>query len=254
MRFKLICCEIYFREVCHLVAESPNTIDPVFVPKGLHDLGSEKMVAYLQERIDEIPADGGHDAVLLGYALCNNGVVGLKARHAPLVIPRAHDCIAVLMGSRLRYKEYFSAHPSTYYRSTGWCERDDGLVEGEQTVPQRLGLFQTYDEMVEKYGEENARYVMEVMGDPTANYDRLTFISVGLACEEKFRLEAIAEAKEKGWTFDEVKGTLDLLRRFVDGQWEDDFLVVHPGNTVAASHDDNIMRAIPCNEQNSEGS
>lgn len=56
MRFKLICCEIYFREICHLVAASVNTIDLEFTPKGLHDLGSEKMVARLQACVDAVPA------------------------------------------------------------------------------------------------------------------------------------------------------------------------------------------------------
>ncbi|MFV1980286.1 MAG: DUF1638 domain-containing protein [Rhodothermia bacterium] len=33
------------------------------------------------------------------------------------VLPRAHDCITLLMGSRTRYLEYFKAHPGTYFRS-----------------------------------------------------------------------------------------------------------------------------------------
>ena len=253
MRLKLICCEIYFREVCRLISESANTIDLAFTPKGLHDLGTDRMVARLQAQLDEVPADR-YEAVLLGYALCNNGVVGLQARHTPVVIPRAHDCIAVLMGSRWRYQEYFDAHPGTYYRTTGWCERSDALSAGETTVPQQLGLFQGYDELVKKYGAENASYIIETMGDPTANYDRITFISVGLACEEQFRRSARAEAKEKGWDFDEVRGTLDLLQKFVDGQWDDDFLVVPPGNTVAASYDDGIIKVAPASAQYHEES
>ena len=58
----------------------------------------------------------------------------------PLVIPRAHDCIALFMGSRQRYREYFDAHPGTYYRTSGWIERDDATSAGEETVSQRLGL------------------------------------------------------------------------------------------------------------------
>ena len=251
MRLKLICCEIYFREVCSVVAESVNTVDFDFMPKGLHDLETDTMLGRLQERVDLV-SDNGYDAVLMGYALCNNGVVGLKARRAPLVIPRAHDCISVFMGSRIRYKEYFDAHPGAYYRTTGWSERSDSTGADDTTVPQRLGLFQSHDELVKQYGEENARYIMEVMGDPTAHYDRITFINVGLACEEQFRLRAMEEAKEKGWIFDEVAGTLDLIRRFVDGQWDDDFLVVRPGQAVAASHDDGIIKAVACDAPDRE--
>ena len=251
MRLKLICCEIYFREICSVVAESVNTVDFEFMPKGLHDLETGKMLERLQECVDQTPADG-YDAVLMGYALCNNGVAGLRARSAPLVIPRAHDCISVLMGDRLLYKEYLSAHPGAYYRTTGWCERDDSTGVDGVTVPQSLGLFQSHEELVAQYGEENARYIMEVMGDPMAHYDRITFISVGLACEEPFRQRAREEAKQKGWTFDEVKGSLDLVRKFVDGQWDDDFLVVQPGQAVAASHDDGVLKAVPCDAPDHE--
>lgn len=253
MRLKLICCEIYFREICHLVAESANTIDLEFTPKGLHDLGSEKMVARLQGCVDAVPADG-YDAVLMGYALCNNGVAELKARHVPVVVPRAHDCIAVFMGSRERYKEYFDAHPATYYRTTGWFERADGSGAGDTTVPQQLGLFQGYDQLVAEYGEDNARYIMETMGDPMAHYDRLTYISVGLACEASFRQRAEEEAQERGWAFDHVEGSLDLLRKFVNGQWDDDFLVVPPGHRIVPSHDDDVIKVAPCDAPNPEPS
>ena len=244
MRLKLICCEIYFREVCHVVAESTNTIDLEFLPKGLHDLGADKMSARLQECIDQTPADQ-YDAILVGYALCNNGVVGLKAEHVPLVIPRAHDCIAVFMGSRQRYKEYFDANPGTYYLTSGWIERNDSSSAGDTTVPQQLGLFQTFEELAEQYGEDNARHIMEVMGDPTAHYDRITFIGLGLECDDHFRRLAQERAKEKGWTFDNIDGTLDVLQKFVDGRWDEDFLTVPPGNIVAPSHDEHIIKATP---------
>jgi len=242
MRLKLLCCEIFCREVCQLVAESPNTIDVEFLPKGLHDLGSERMVARLQERIDAVPA-GVHEAVLLGYALCNNGIVGLRARAARLVIPRGHDCIAVFLGDRRKYLDYFNAHPGTYYRTTGWCEREDASTVGEATVQQKLGLNFRYQELVEKFGEDNANYIMATMGDFTANYNRVAYISMGLACEEPFRRRAVKEAEDKGWTYDEIEGSMELLRKLIDGTWDEDFLLVEPGHTVAASHDEGVIRA-----------
>lgn len=247
MRLKLLCCEIFCREASQLVAESPNTIDVEYLPKGLHDLGSDRMVARLQERIDAVP-EGVHQAILLGYALCNNGIVGLRARQAPLVVPRGHDCIALFMGDRRKYQEYFKAHPGTYYRTTGWYEREDASTVGEATVPQRLGLDFKYLELVEKFGEDNAKYIMETMGDMTANYSRVGYICVGLACEEAFRQRAMKEAEETGWTYDEIRGSLDLLRNLIDGAWNDDFLVVEPGQMIAASHDDGVVRAVDCPE------
>ena len=105
MRLKLIACEMLSREMCAAIARSPRRVDFEFLPKALHDLGKE-MQPQLQEVVDAVDPTR-YDAVLLGYALCGNGVDGLVSRALPLVIPRAHDCIALLMGCRDRYREYF---------------------------------------------------------------------------------------------------------------------------------------------------
>jgi hypothetical protein len=240
LRRKLIACEIFFREICHVVSASPTVCDLEFLPKGLHDLGAERMLARVQAAVDAVPADR-YEAVLMGYALCNNGLAGLTARHTPLVIPRSHDCIAVFMGSAGAYRQYFDAHPGAYYKTSGWTERNDSASAGEETVQQRLGLFMRYEDLVEKYGEENAKYVMETMGDSTPHYDRLTYIRVGLPCDDAFAAQARADAAAKGWAYEEVKGSMDWLRRLIDGPWGDEFLVVPPGRTVRASYRDDIL-------------
>lgn len=240
MRLKLICCEIFFREVCSLIASSRHTWDVEFLPKGLHDLGNEKMVARLQKCIDAVTTDHC-DAIVLGYGLCNNGIVGLSAGKLKLVVPRSHDCIGIFMGDRHRYRESFDAHPGTYYRTTGWIERDDATSAQDITVQQQLGLFMQYETLVEKYGEENAKYIMEQMGDGRANYDRLVYINMGLGCEGDFIETARREADANDWTFEEMQGSMSILKRLIDGDWDDDFLVVEPGGRIAVSYDDDIV-------------
>ena len=122
---KLIACEVLCREYCDAIARAPHRVDVQFVSKGLHDLGGPAMRSGLQELIDTVdPA--AYSAVLLGYALCGNGLNGLVAQRVPLVAARMHDCIGLLLGSRSRYDEYFHAHSGTYFRSTGWLERGGG--------------------------------------------------------------------------------------------------------------------------------
>ena len=53
-RFKLIACEIMFREICFCASQSRNIIDIQFMPKGLHDIGESKMVIKLQAEIDQV--------------------------------------------------------------------------------------------------------------------------------------------------------------------------------------------------------
>ena len=84
MRLKLISCEVLYREMCAAVARSPHQVDIELLPKGLHDLGCPAMSARLQEAADGV--DGTrYEAVLLGYALCGNGLHGLRASRLPLV-------------------------------------------------------------------------------------------------------------------------------------------------------------------------
>ena len=244
MKLKLIACEIMFRELCHCVAQSRSIVDFEFLPKGLHDIETADMVARLQECIDQ--ADGeGYEAIALAYALCNNGTVGLRARSAPVVLPRAHDCITLLLGSKERYRDYFKEHPGTFFRSPGWMERDFANVEG--SIYQKLGLAQEYQEMVEKYGEDNAQFIMESMGGWRQHYTDLLYIDTGGAQQLDYEAEARKEAEQNGWAFRTAAGDLGLLQRLVDGEWsESEFLVLRPGEAIAATLGNEIICTAKC--------
>jgi len=54
--------------------------------------------------------------------LCGNGLNGIRAGQHILLIPRADDCIAILLGSYQVYKQEFQSAPGTYYLSKGWLE------------------------------------------------------------------------------------------------------------------------------------
>jgi hypothetical protein len=157
------------------------------------------------------------------------------------------------MGGRGQYQTYFDAHPGTWYRTTGWYDRLKPGDSMEDSIQRTMGLSWERQKLVETYGEENADYILETLGDPTAHYNRLAFIAMGLACEPEYEKQAEVEAKEKGWTYDRVDGTLDLLRKCVTGDWDDDFLVVQPGETIQASHDTQIICAEACDACGSQG-
>ena len=239
MRLKLIGCEVLFREMCHACAHSPHQVDVEFLPKGLHDLGGEPMAAKIQEAVDSTP-EGVYQAILLGYGLCGNGLEGLTARHTRLVLPRAHDCIALLLGSHERYQAYFADNPGTFYRSTGWLERGQGL---QQLTHHTTGFDESLETLIGKYGEDNGRYLYEEMTRYRAQYRKLTFIETGLEADGKFIAEAAAEAKEKGWSFERLPGDLAWLGRLVEGAWaEAEFVVAGPGQRIAASYDNRVVK------------
>ncbi|HBF38349.1 MAG TPA: hypothetical protein DDW50_13630 [Firmicutes bacterium] len=234
--FKLIACEILFREICYCVSQSRNMIDMQFMSKGLHDLGDCKMVPLLQAAID-VADDKQYDAILLGYGLCNNGIRSLHAA-LPLVVPRAHDCITLLLGSKEQYDRYFDTNPGTFFKSPGWVERDFDPNASLQSIPSQLGIKHSYPEYEEKYGSENARYLMESLGDWFKNYRKLAYIDTGFGDFQSYKELTKQQADNRGWEYEELSGSVDLLQRLLDGKWDpEDFLVVPPGYSIQALYD-----------------
>ncbi len=238
MRLLLLGCGVLLRELSDAIAHSPHLVDAVYLPTGLHDSGSKLMRQRVQEAIDA--GEGkSYDAIVLGYALCGTGLAGVCARSIPVVIPRAHDCIALLMGSRQKYQDYFNANPGTYYRSIGWVEREDELKEQVAGI----GMDSDLDSLIEKYGEDAGRYLYQEISAYKRNYTRLTFIRTGLEVNDSFRQRAEAEAVEKGWKFEEFDGSTSLFRRLLSGDWNEDFLVLQPGQKIVSSNDEWILVA-----------
>jgi hypothetical protein len=247
-KLKFIGCEIINREACFLAATSPLLVDVEFLRKGLHDLETPDMVARVQAAVDAVDPAAGYEAVILGYARCNDGLVGVTARDIPLVIPRAHDCITFFFGSRGAYRGYFDAHPGTYYLTSGWSERNleqDGdytkPAYGMQGVMGKLGLTESYEEMVEKYGKENADFLLSTIGDWRKNYSKYLYLTMGI-CDEADLIEAgRVDAASLGWEFEERAGDLSLLRRLFNGTWNEDFLIVPPGGRIIARNDEQVL-------------
>lgn len=208
----------------------------------------------LQEAIDSVSADAGYEAILLGYARCNDGVVGLRARALPLVIPRAHDCITLFFGSRHAFHTYFDQHPGTYYLTTGWLERNDFTpasyarpAYGIRGVMERLGLSEPYEVMVERYGKENADYIVETLGGWLRAYSHCLYLEMGVCDERPFIAQAHRKAQEHGWEMVRRKGDWTLLRKLFFGEWDEDFVVVPPGGELAAESSEGILTVCPPN-------
>ncbi|HSO27798.1 MAG TPA: DUF1638 domain-containing protein, partial [Anaerolineales bacterium] len=115
-----------------------------FLDYGLHRT-PKKLRQAVQESIDSLREPS---LIVLGYGLCGNGLDRIQAGPHTLVIPRADDCIAILLGSYEAYRAQFDNNPGTYYLTKGWLESgSDPLKE-----------YHTY---LEKYGAEQAEWLMD---------------------------------------------------------------------------------------------
>ncbi|MBN1203019.1 MAG: DUF1638 domain-containing protein [Anaerolineae bacterium] len=240
-RYVALTCEALARCVYAAAAAAPHTVSVQLYRQGLHNT-PKKLHVSLQDAIDMVQP-GECDAILLVYGMCGTSTLGLTARHTPLVIPRAHDCITLYLGSHQRYRQEFDAHPGTYWYSLDYMERNE---DGSRVAlgAANLGMMDAvYEEYVAKYGQDNADYLMEVMGEWRTHYDRAVYIDMGLGNGHEYEQMAQEQAQRYGWLFERKQGDRRLLEMLLGGDWpEDVFLLVPPGHTIRQAGDDGLIR------------
>lgn len=227
MRLKFITCKVIQREVYYCASQSTNAVDVFVMPQGLHD-EPDKLRSLIQSEANRIVDTQGrpYDAILLGYGLCSNGIADIKALEIPIVMARGHDCITLLLGSKERYQSYFDSHKGIYWYSVGWME--NALPPGKERYEKTLQSYK------EKYGDDNAEYLMQMEQNWLNEYSWATFIDWGLPSSEKYRQHTKECADYLKWNYEVLKGDKLLLQKLVDGQWDDRlFLVVKPGEKIS---------------------
>jgi hypothetical protein len=180
---------------------------------GLH-VNPDALRTALQEVIDRVSRTA--DTIILGYGLCSQAVVGLCANECTLVVPKVDDCIAIFLGSGEAYREQSRYAPGTYYLTKGWIEAGDSP-------------FDEYDGLVQQYGEEKAQRLMDRM---LKNYTRLALINTGQYELERYREYSRRTAERFGLRYEEIPGSDALVRRMLRGEWDSDFVIARPGETI----------------------
>ena len=209
-RTKVIACATVIEE---MLAHLPSGADCCVLDFGLH-VNPEVLRRALQETIDASATST--EMILLGYGLCSQAVVGLRANGCTLVVPKVDDCIAIFLGSKQAYKAQHRTEPGTYYLTKGWIEVGDSP-------------FGEYDNMVEQYGEEKARHLM---GKLLKNYTRLALINTGEYELDRYREYCRRTAKHFDLRYEEIPGSNTLIKKLLYGPWDDEFVVAHPGETI----------------------
>jgi len=241
-RYTVLTCEALARTIYAVAATTSHTVSIRLFRQGLHN-HPKNLRQVLQEQIDAIEKDEC-EAILLAYGMCGTSTVGLTARNISLVIPRAHDCITLYLGSHHRYQEEFDRHPGTYWYSVDYMERAEPGASLALGAAGTEELESQYEAYVEKYGRETADMLIEEMRKWTQHYTRAAFIDTGLGDNARYEKMAQDKAAQEGWIFERKEGNRRLLEMLINGNWdEEEFLIVPPGHSIQQSYDDDIIRA-----------
>jgi hypothetical protein len=210
----------------HLPEELADKV--TFLDYGLHRVPNNLRWS-VQSAIDSVEEPS---LIVLGYGLCGNGLHGIKAGPHTLLIPRADDCIAILLGSYKDYIREFEDYPGTYYLTKGWLESgSDPLKE--------------YHENLQKYGEESTNWIMD---QQYQHYKRIVLVAHNQEDLDTYRPLALKVAEycqRWGMTYEERLGSEDYLRGLtglipfaagriggLDKQLKQDYLLVPPGGEL----------------------
>jgi hypothetical protein len=246
MHFKLIACSVFKHELRLCTSRSGHLIETLFLEKNAHE-NSGRLRDLIQEQIDEAGhSEPAFDAVLLAYGLCGNATAGLRAGSIPLILPRAHDCCTLFLGSKQAYNKYFADRPSTPFSSAGYMDAEGGSDLHDALFHSNASDGDHFAELVAKYGKENAIYLRDALSASlnTSLGKELIFIEIpelaGLGYAEKCR----RSAERHGLNYIQISGDLILLQNLVNGEWHPDhFLIIPPGKTVGGVYDwDEIVR------------
>jgi Protein of unknown function (DUF1638) len=240
-KIALLACSVFEREIALLARDAAHIVEARWFEIGLHDR-PDVLRATLQQQLDEVDARGDIEAVILAYGLCGRGTAGLRPLRHKLVIPRAHDCITVFMGSKEAYAEHQCRCPTCYYYSPGWNR--SRRVPG----PEKIAALKT--ELAKKFDADDVEFLLETEREQWAQHDTATYIDLGTDDAESEAAYARKCADWLGWKFERQRGDAKLLRDLLWGNWDNErFQIIQPGEQLAQSADENILRAEPAKDK-----
>lgn len=231
----LVICDVFEKELALVMQGASHIVEQRIFEIALHDR-PEVMRGILQQALTELDQRDDIEAIVLVYGLCGCGTAGLRAVRHQLVIPRAHDCRAVFLGSKEEFARRQEACPGCYYYTPGWnlARRVPG--------PDRVALLQ--QSLSEKFDPEDVEFLIESEREMWKSYDTAAFVDMGAdtaGTEAAYTREC---AQALGWNYEHIQGDPALLRDLLWGPWDDErYQIILPGQQLGHSPDAAILRA-----------
>ena len=231
MRLKALFCDVLARNAYHWAAISQHVIDIELLSSDDHHDYPMKGHEVLQKKIDELDFSRyRYDYILLGHGLCGKVLEGIKSRNIPMIAPRVHDCIALFLGSNAAYKKLCLDQPGTLCYIDAWLERSPARLESNEL--QSIGFRSSFEEYVQKYGEEHAKYLFEIANSWKKSYTQCLYVKNNLVNKD-FSEEVKAKSDERNWKYQDVEGDSSFIKKMLFGEWcDEDFLIVDTNSEI----------------------
>ncbi len=196
----------------------------IYIESGLHER-PKKLAEAVREVFAELDKEhaqssDGTDAplrVLMALGQCGNSLTGIAAGNFELILPKVDDCLSLLIGSNSE-KTRINLQDKAFFLTMGW-------LKGESTI------MSQYKQSVEKYGEDVALSIMEMMYE---HYETMGLIDTGAAPIEKLWDEAEEITTLLGLKRKVYKGTISYVEELLTGPWPAErFIVKKPGEAIS---------------------
>ncbi len=213
----IICCKTISEELLAAMESTGCTFPVLWIESGLHNV-PRKLHKVLQDTVDEAEKTGA-ERILVAMGFCGNSLENLKTETAELILPRADDCITLLLGS-FRRRQQIQNEAGTYFMTKGW-------IEGERNI------MREYEYTMEKYGEEMGEEIFDMM---FGNYRRIGILETGCYDMEPVLAETERIARTLHLAWEKFSGSNEYLKKLMTGPWdEDSFVTLQPGEALTLS-------------------
>ena len=197
MRIGIIYCETLRSEIQTLAGKIPEVIHLIEMPWGLH-INPDELLAEVRRQIEDLQESV--DVIVLGYGRCQSLDQLGENFKVPVLLPKADDCIGVLLGQEQYEKEILNI-PGTWFLSPGWTRM------GTEFVFHELQLSRVGHKDIDPL--QLARRLLD-------GFSRALYIDIPSCGEnEGLRLKAQKIAEDLGLRLEETKGSCDMLKKVI---------------------------------------
>ncbi|EDY83201.1 hypothetical protein VDG1235_2825 [Verrucomicrobiia bacterium DG1235] len=234
LKYSVIACDVFKEELESLGGEKPPWSGIQYLEMGLHDQ-PDLLRKSISIALRKLEMNASIEAIVFVYGLCGTGLVGISPSRCPIIIPRAHDCVSILLGSPKRHSEILQKYPEAYFYSPGW-------VRGKRAPgPDREKHLRAF--YTQRYGDDQELVdeLLEADKESFAHHNCAAYVD--LTQNEKAEDYCKSCAHSLGWKFRKLEGDPRLLHDLLYGPWDDKrFLIVQPGRSIALSTDSKVLR------------